>query len=256
IENILPLIHESSYDRIENKYGEIENNSDLGFEKKIKGKLGIELEKDTKDEPDTEREKDTEDGPGIEFEEDIDIVSESEPSTKREKDTKDRPDIEFEEDIAVVKCQETLERYTCQNNFAIKKKRVDNSLDPRQRTWDCKQSGKYVLCKTAPPEKQRNKGSKRIGCPFLVNVCKSKGSDNETIIKLTSMKLEHNHMLVPENASFATSYRKLITEMKKLIENYVLCDIDVPSQVRVLYGLFPKATIVDYDVKNYVYKFR
>ncbi|CAG8808706.1 9788_t:CDS:2, partial [Racocetra fulgida] len=58
--------------------------------------------------------------------------------------------------------------------------------------------------------------------------------------------LEHNHMLVPENASFATSYQKLTTEMKELIENYV----------RLLRGLFPEATIVDYDMKNYVYKFR
>ncbi|CAG8499826.1 8051_t:CDS:2, partial [Racocetra fulgida] len=289
--NILPLIHESSYDRIENKYGKIENNSDLGFEKKIEGELGIELEKDTEDEPDTECEKDTEDGPGIEFEEDIDIVSESEPGTERKKDTEDGPGIEFEEDIDVVsesdnasentanyqcghlppicieiycekafgtweECQEILEHYTHQNNFAIKKKRVDNSLDPHQYTWNCERSGKYISRKTAPPKKQRNKGSKRIGCPFLVNACKSKGPDNETIIKLTSMKLEHNHMLVSENANFATSYRKLTTEMKELIENYVLCDIDVPSQVQLLCVLFPEATIVDYDVKNYVYKFR
>ncbi|CAG8821651.1 1567_t:CDS:2, partial [Racocetra fulgida] len=140
-------------------------------------------------------------GPGIEFEEDIDIVSESEPGTEHEKDTKDGPGIEFEEDIDIVsesdnasentanyqhghlppirieiycgktfgtweEYQETLERYAHQNNFAIKKK----------------QSGKYVSRKTAPPEKQRNKGSKRIGCPFLVNAYKSKGPDNETII--------------------------------------------------------------------------
>ncbi|CAG8702860.1 1104_t:CDS:2, partial [Ambispora leptoticha] len=218
IENILPLIHESSYDRIENKYGKIENNSDLGFEKKIE-----------------ENTANYQCGhlPPI----CIEIYCEKAFGTWEE-------------------CQEILEHYTHQNNFAIKKKRVDNSLDPHQYTWNCERSGKYISRKTAPPKKQRNKGSKRIGCPFLVNACKSKGPDNETIIKLTSMKLEHNHMLVSENANFATSYRKLTTEMKELIENYVLCDIDVPSQVQLLCVLFPEATIVDYDVKNYVYKFR
>ncbi|CAG8605389.1 8694_t:CDS:2, partial [Cetraspora pellucida] len=95
------------------------------------------------------------------------------------------------------------------------------------RIWNCKWSGKYVLHKTAPPEKQRNKGSKRIGCPFL---------------------------LIPKNASFATSYQKLITDMKELIESYTICDINVLSQVRLLCELFSNATIVNYDVKNYVYK--
>ncbi|CAG8841943.1 29938_t:CDS:2, partial [Racocetra persica] len=60
----------------------------------------------------------------------------------------------------------------------------------------------------------------------------SKGPDNETIIKLTSMYPEHNHQLIPENASFATSYWKLTTDMKKLIKSYTICDIDISSQVR------------------------
>ncbi|CAG8595640.1 1689_t:CDS:2 [Cetraspora pellucida] len=152
-------------------------------------------------------------------------------------------------------CQKTLEHYAKQNNFVLKKKRVDNSHNLHQRTWDCEHSGKYISHKTAPPEKQRNKGLKRINCPFLINASKSKRSDNETIIKLMSMRLEHNHPLVPENAIFATQYQKLTVEIKDLIESYTLCDLDVSSQVRLLHELFPKATIVDYDVKNYVYKF-
>ncbi|CAG8683605.1 15628_t:CDS:1 [Cetraspora pellucida] len=75
------------------------------------------------------------------------------------------------------------------------------------------------------------------------------------IIKLKSICLEHNHTLVPKNVAFVMEYQKLITEMKKLIESYTLCDVDILSQVRLLCGLFPEATIVDYDVKNYVYKF-
>ncbi|KAF0397181.1 protein far1-related sequence 5-like [Gigaspora margarita] len=188
-----------SYDGIKNnRYGEIENDNNLRFENDIEGELGIELEKDTEDESGIEREKDTEDGSGIEFEEDIDIISESDDASKGT-DNYQRghlPPIRIEIYCGKIfgtweECQEILERYARQNNFAIRKKQVDNSRDPRQHTWDCERSGKYVSRKTAPPEKQRNKGSKRIGCPFLVNACKSKGSDNEAIIKLTSMNLEH-----------------------------------------------------------------
>jgi len=74
----------------------------------------------------------------------------------------------------------------------------------------------------ATSEKQRNKGSKKIGCPFLVNASKSKNSNGETAIKLTLVNLSHNHQLVPENANFATKYRKLTVEMKDLIESYTL----------------------------------
>ncbi|CAG8833922.1 29750_t:CDS:2, partial [Racocetra persica] len=45
------------------------------------------------------------------------------------------------------------------------------------------------------------------------------------------MHPEHNHQLIPENARFATCYRKLTTDMKELIESYTICDIDVSSQV-------------------------
>ncbi|CAG8616741.1 11523_t:CDS:2 [Scutellospora calospora] len=43
--------------------------------------------------------------------------------------------------------------------------------------------------------------------------------------------------------------------MKDLIEKYTLCDLDVLSQVWLLRELFSEATIIDYDMKNYVYKF-
>ncbi|CAG8590537.1 5004_t:CDS:2, partial [Gigaspora margarita] len=72
IENILPLIYESSYNGIENKYGGIENNNNLKFEKDIESEL----------EPSTEHKKNTEDGPGIELEENIDIVSKSDNASK------------------------------------------------------------------------------------------------------------------------------------------------------------------------------
>ncbi|CAG8787023.1 4493_t:CDS:2, partial [Racocetra persica] len=141
--------------------------------------------------------------------------------------------------------QETLE---CYANFAIRKKQVDNSRDLRQHTWDCERSGKYVSYKTASLEKQRNKGSKRIGCLFLMNAYKSKGFDNETIIKLTLMYPEHNHQLIPENASFATSYRKLITDMKELIESYTICNNDVSFQQTIeATGVQPRAFMIDTD---------
>ncbi|CAG8713147.1 1661_t:CDS:2, partial [Scutellospora calospora] len=74
-----------------------------------------------------------------------------------------------------------------------------------------------------------------------------KSPDSETIIKLISICLEYNYLLVSENANFATEYQKLTAEIKDLIEKYTLCDLDVLSQVQLLYELFPEATIVDYD---------
>ncbi|CAG8817689.1 1868_t:CDS:1, partial [Racocetra persica] len=91
IENISPLIYESSYCGIENiKYDRIESNNDLRFEKDIEGELGFKHKKDTEDGPAIEHEKDTEDGPSIEpedgpsieLEEDIDIISESDNTFK------------------------------------------------------------------------------------------------------------------------------------------------------------------------------
>ncbi|CAG8758107.1 28213_t:CDS:10, partial [Dentiscutata erythropus] len=150
---------------------------------------------------------------GIEYEKN----TEDKPGTEYEKETENEPDIELEEDINI------------KNIWSLGRMSRDSS--------------KYVLHKTALSEKQRNKSSKRIGCLFLVNACNSKGSDNETIIKLISINLEHNYLLVPENTSFATSYQKLTTEIKELIENYVFCDIDVLTQVRLFYRLFPETTI-------------
>ncbi|CAG8790390.1 23573_t:CDS:2, partial [Cetraspora pellucida] len=91
-----------------------------------------------------------------------------------------------------------------------------NSCDPCQHTWDCEWSGKYIPYKNVLLEKQKNKGSKRISCPFLVNMSK---------------------------------------KIKELIESYTFCDLDMLSQIKLLHELFFKTTIVDYDVKNYVYKF-
>ncbi|CAG8715507.1 935_t:CDS:2, partial [Cetraspora pellucida] len=186
---------------------------------RIKSNNDLRFEKDIEDELGFKRKKDTEDEPAIEC----------------KKNTKDGSSIELEDGPDTY------------HQFALRST-IEKTLELG------KNSGKYVLCKTALPEKQRNKGSKRIDCPFLVNAYKSKGPDNKTIIKLISMHPEHNHQLISENASFATSYQKLITDMKELIESYTICDINVSSQVRLLHRLFLNATIVDYDVKNYVYK--
>ncbi|CAG8775924.1 4794_t:CDS:2, partial [Racocetra fulgida] len=106
--------------------------------------------------------------------------TEGELRIELKKDTENEPDIKLDEDIDIEldkdvdingepyndKCisndtdNNQLEHYACQNNFVIRKKWVDNSCDLCQRTWDCERSDKY-------------------------------GPDNETIIKLTSMHLEH-----------------------------------------------------------------
>ncbi|CAG8833924.1 29751_t:CDS:1, partial [Racocetra persica] len=138
IENISPLIYESSYCGIENiKYSEIESNNDLRFEKDIEGELGFEREKDTEDGPAIEYENNTEDGPSIEpengpgigLEEDIDIISKSDDTSKNTDNYQHghlppiHIEIYHEKTFETWKeYQETLECYACQNNFAIRKK--------------------------------------------------------------------------------------------------------------------------------------
>ncbi|CAG8561057.1 30492_t:CDS:2, partial [Racocetra persica] len=213
IENISPLIHESSYCGIKNiKYGGIESNNDLRFKKDIEDELGFEREKDTEDRPAIEREKDTkdgpsiepEDGPGIELEEDIDIISESD-------DTSKNTDNYQHEHLSPI----CIEIYHEKTFGTWKESMIHDSI------------------------------------PGTVNVnaYKSKGPDNETIIKLTLMHPEHNHQLISENASFATSYQKLTTDMKELIESYIICNIDVSSQQTIeATGVQPRAFMIDADL--------
>ncbi|CAG8788340.1 3076_t:CDS:2, partial [Racocetra persica] len=161
----------------------------------IEGELGFERKKDTEDGPAIECEKDTEDrpsiepedGPGIELEEDIDIISKSDNISKNT----DNYQHGHLSPICI--------KIYCEKTFGTWKE--------YQETLEC----------YAPVIYDSVLGT--------VNGL-SKGPDNETIIKLTSMHPEHNHQLIPKNASFATSYRKLTTDMKELIKSYTICDID------------------------------
>ncbi|CAG8502541.1 6708_t:CDS:2 [Scutellospora calospora] len=144
-----------------------------------------------------------------------------------------------------------------ENDNSVNNNSVDNSKNTNSHQsvyLPSLHSGKYILHKTVSPKKQRNKGSKRINCPFLINISKSKSPNCNMIIKLTLICLEHNYTLIPDNAIFTTRYRKLTLEIKDLIKSFTLCNLDISSQVQLLHELFSEAIIIDYDVKNYVYK--
>ncbi|CAG8772278.1 16647_t:CDS:2, partial [Dentiscutata erythropus] len=167
---------------------EIESDTNDETESYTNNNTESDYEKDSNDETESDYEKDTNNGSDNELERDTNIRSYGDNRTSENINSCHLPLTRIELYCGKIfetweECQETLERYARQNNF------------------------------TAPLEKQRNKGSKRINCPFLVNTSKSKNSN----------------------------------EMKELIESYTLCDLDVPSQVQLLRGLFPEATIVDYD---------
>ncbi|CAG8567199.1 24940_t:CDS:2, partial [Racocetra persica] len=189
-------------------HGEIKSNNDLRFENDIEGELGFEREKDTEDRPAIECEKDTEDGPSIEPE--------------------DGPGIELEEDIDIIsKSDDTSKNTDNYQHGHLSPIFIEIYYEKTFETW-----------------KECQKTLKRYACQNNF----SKGPDNKTIIKLILMHSEHNHQLIPENVSFATSYQKLTTDMKEFIESYTICDIDVSSQQTIeATGVQPGAFMIDAD---------
>ncbi|CAG8606893.1 15964_t:CDS:2, partial [Racocetra fulgida] len=123
--------------------------------------------------------------------------------------------------------QETLEHYAYQNNFMIRKKRVDNSCDLCQRTWDCEQSDKY-------------------------------GPDNKTIIKLTSMHLEHNIILNDNTA--ATNTYNLPLSIFAIVDNnfrsWIIAQAILPDETseRVQPGNFMIDTDLGLEIMYYYKK--
>src|SRR5579862_8226713 len=65
-----------------------------------------------------------------------------------------------------------LKEYGRQKGFVIKQYRVEYHKDHtvKRRTLTCENAGKYKPNKTKPIDQQRNKGSKKTGCKWHVNL--------------------------------------------------------------------------------------
>ncbi|RGB28990.1 hypothetical protein C1646_672818 [Rhizophagus diaphanus] len=126
-----------------------------------------------------------------------------------------------------------LERYALQEGFSIKKTRVkyhlhqeemkgltadQKKLHVKRRIYECIHSSNHVSKKIINLNNQRNRGNFQVNYPWHINAAKPK---KENTIGITSVKLEHNHIMNPLIAEMAPKFRKFTPEMITDVEFYV-----------------------------------
>ncbi|PKY41492.1 hypothetical protein RhiirA4_455077, partial [Rhizophagus irregularis] len=160
-----------------------------------------------------------------------------------------------------------LERYALQEGFSFKKTRVEyylhqeemkgltadqKKLHVKRRTYECTHSGNHVSKKIINLDNQRNRGSYQVNCPWHVNATKPK---KENTIGITSVKLEHNHVMNPLIAEMAPKFRKFTPEMITDVEFYVKHGIFSATQIYpLLRAKYPDHPILKKDLYNIIQK--
>lgn len=93
---------------------------------------------------------------------------------------------------------------------------------------ECTHSGNHVSKKIINPDNQRNRGSHQVNCSWHINATKPK---KENTIGITSVKLEHNHIINLLIAEMAPKFRKFTSEMIPDVEFYVKYGICSTTQI-------------------------
>ena len=104
--------------------------------------------------------------------------------------------------------------------FSLCRKRVTTNNEGKitRRTFECTHSGEHVSNQVIDFSQQRNRNSRKISCPWHINLSKKKSA---SIITITSVIGEHNHQMQPDIVLYAPKYRKLSPEILETIEFYV-----------------------------------
>src|SRR5579859_5614573 len=144
-----------------------------------------------------------------------------------------------------------IEQYTFQKNFAIYKHKSEKFLDGtcRKRVFKCDLGGRYSQKLSKPaPNKMRNKGSKKQGYMWQINVTRP---INSSIVTVTVFHSKHNHEIYTETLKFATAYKAFPQEIIEQIEFYVVygrCDV---SMIRnLLQPTYPEHIFLTQDLRN------
>ncbi|CAB5388948.1 unnamed protein product [Rhizophagus irregularis] len=102
-----------------------------------------------------------------------------------------------------------LNQYAKFSGFSLKRKRVevdDKNGVVQHKTFECSFSGKTVSNQVIDIIYQRERVSKKIMCPWHINLTKPKSS---TEIGITSIIGQHNHYIIPDIYLYAPKYRRL-----------------------------------------------
>ncbi|PKC00502.1 hypothetical protein RhiirA5_382409 [Rhizophagus irregularis] len=125
-------------------------------------------------------------------------------------------------------------------------------LHVKQKKYECTHSGNHVSKKIINLDNQRNRGSYQVNCPWHVNATKPK---KENTIGITSVKLEHNHVMNPLIAEMAPKFRKFTSEMITDVEFYVKHSIFSTTQIYLLLrAKYPEHPILKKDLYNIIQK--
>ncbi|RHZ75072.1 hypothetical protein Glove_217g134 [Diversispora epigaea] len=150
-----------------------------------------------------------------------------------------------------------IEQYACQKKFAIIKYKNETFQDGtcRKRVFKCDMGGRYNEKLSRPTlGKQKNKGTKKNGCIWQINVTRGKNSPISTI---TSFINEHNHELFNETIVFAIAYKRFSQEIMEQIEFYVThghCDATMIRNL--LKPKYPDRVFLPGDLGNAIQKIK
>ncbi|CAG8847740.1 34286_t:CDS:2, partial [Gigaspora margarita] len=148
-----------------------------------------------------------------------------------------------------------VEQYARQNRFATYKHKGEKFKDGtwRKRVLKCDLGGRYNERLLKPAlGKQKNKGSKKQGCKWQINITRPLDS---SIVTITTFNNEHNHELSAETLKFAVAYKTFSQEIMDQIEFYVVYGrCDAATIRNLLQPKYPDRVFLTQDLGNAIQK--
>ncbi|PKY60795.1 hypothetical protein RhiirA4_431379 [Rhizophagus irregularis] len=149
-----------------------------------------------------------------------------------------------------------LNQYAKFAGFSLRRKRVEADKDGvvRRRTFECSFSGKPVSNQVIDITHQRERASKKIMCPWHINLTKPKSSME---IGITSIIGQHNHSMIADAQLYIPKYRRLSDDVIEKINFYVTKGNMGAKQIYpLLVAGFPDQYIHKRDLYNMIQKFK
>ncbi|CAB4408706.1 unnamed protein product [Rhizophagus irregularis] len=148
-------------------------------------------------------------------------------------------------------CEMFLNEWAKQQGFHLIKDRItrDDGVI-RRRTFICSHGRTYES------NSSRNTATKKLNCPFSINVSCPKNKNPEGLVSINKINEDHNHPLNRSIIEFEES-KKFTMEMIEDIKFMTIhCKFGATSQRKFLEGKFPSHPIFSKDLYATIKKFR
>ncbi|CAB4495765.1 unnamed protein product [Rhizophagus irregularis] len=156
----------------------------------------------------------------------------------------DNPMVESDKDEPILYSDEEM------NNFTDEEK----AAQIKRRTYECSHSRTHTSKKVVQLDKQRKRDIQQVNCPWHMNIRKLK---NQDVIQISSVKLEHNHIMNPGIREMAPKFRKFTKEMCEDIEFYVKNGLTSATAIfPLLKAKHPAHPIHKKDLYNAIQKYK